>query len=307
MVVVNNTNCVDRHSRPGVLEKVLLRSYFISNGAYTDPHAISGVAIFTRTQNSSPCSVLSSANEVTATPRMFFGNSATLVTDSIFDVSNYTPGNSASGIVKLNTGEYACVLDGTNDLTSWWNDEPINNICSVVGNYIDVWIVKLTAGSDWTVLINTFDLFSQTFLTITEPLIIRTNSKLANREVTLNSKVDLVVYNDFTIGNKGIDLALQNIMMDSVITNPSIKIIKKNSGNNLPDYIVSSFADTSASINQTGDNTLLFSWDTRELSNIASNSSGAFGNIVGTYAVQVEFTVLNQIIRTVEMPLLVRL
>ena len=309
MANINNVTVIDRHNRPGVLDKVMLRAFFINNGALTDPAGISGVTVFTRAQNTTPSTVLTSAGIVSGPAKMGFSNGTSDVGDSTFNESSYSPGTDASGIYKLGTGEFAVVLDGSLALSGEnpYTGARIPNTASAVGNYIDIWTVKLTAGSDWTTLINNFDLYDNTFVTVTEPLLLETRSNLFNSHVVLDSTVDLKVGNDITIANKGIDDAIQNIMKDSMITSGAIQIKKKNDGNNLSDYTVSAFADTSSTVDVTADNTLVFNWNTGGLAAIAANSGGQMGNIVGTYSIQAEFTLLNQKIRSEEMFVQVRL
>ena len=43
---LNSIRVIDRHQRPNVLNKVLLRSFFINDGAMQDPYQVSSVNVF---------------------------------------------------------------------------------------------------------------------------------------------------------------------------------------------------------------------------------------------------------------------
>jgi hypothetical protein len=302
---INNISVVERHNRPGVLQKVALRSFFINDGQYQDPYEISSVSIFKLTSNTSPSTILNSDNLISNTLAssvilMNFANSATLTTNSAFNASNYNPpaGNlNASGIYKVAAGQYAVVLDGTINLSGVYGGSVIANQASTVTNYIDVWTVKMVAGSEYAVYINEFKLYDDTFYTITEPLLLETTNKLRNKYVKLGSKVDLTISTEFMLGNKTIDSAVKNIFRDSVLVNPSIQIVKLNDDYTLPARVtVSSFANTSATTEVTSDNTILFNWDTNSLYTLPAVLNGTFGSLTGAYQIQVKYNVLNQTI-----------
>jgi hypothetical protein len=301
---INNIQVVDRHNRPGVLQKVALRSFFINDGAYQDPYAISSVSIFKLSSNTSPSTVLNDDNVIDPTVAsaiilMNFANSSVLPTNAIFNASNYTGTMpNASGIFRLATGQYAVVLDGTlANLSGVYEGTAIPNTASTVTNYIDVWTVKMTANSDYTVYINEFKLHDDTLFTTTEPIIFTTSNKLRNKHVKLGSKVDLTISTEFNIGNKNIDDPIKNIFKDSVLVNPSIQIVKLNDDYTLPARVtVSAFADTSAYTDTTSDNTMIFNWDTNALYTLPSVLNGTFGPLTGAYQIQVKYSVLNQTI-----------
>ena len=58
MVTLNSNEVVDRHNRPIISQAVLLRAFFINDGAYTDPVDISGVTIFDASAHFNPSSVI---------------------------------------------------------------------------------------------------------------------------------------------------------------------------------------------------------------------------------------------------------
>ena len=301
-MLINNYSVVDRHNRPGVLQRVALRSFFINDGAYQDPYQISSVTIFKLSDNSSPNTVLNSdglinGSSVSGSVLMCFANSAQLISNAAFNASNYTPATTASGIYKLGIGEYAVVLDGQLNLSGVFQGTPIENRTSAVNTYIDVWTVKFAQGSDYATYINEFKLFSDTLLTTTQPLLLTTTNKLRNKYVKLGSKIDLMIGTEFNVGNKDIDSGLRNIFKDSIIVNPSIQIVKLNDDYTLPSRVtVSAFADTSAYVDVTSDNTMVLNWDTNALYTLPAVLNGTFGPLTGAYQIQVKYSVLNQTI-----------
>lgn len=308
---INNNTVVDRSNRPGVLQRVALRTLFLNDGSYTDPYAISSVTVFRLVDNTSPSSLLTSGSllDITiasATVLMGFANSSTLTSNSAFSSTNYTPGTTASGIFKLNTGEYAVVLDGSVALSGGYEGTRIENRASSVDSYIDIWTVKFSSNGGWNLVINQFNLYDDTFFAITEPLLIKARTVLTNKKVQLGSKVDLVFNTDLTISNRNIGTSIKNIFKDSVLLNPQLRIYKGNDDNNLPSRVeVSGYSDTSALIDVTADNTLVFNWDTNNLSTLSAVLAGTFGPLTGAYYAQLKYTILNQTIVTDPMALIV--
>lgn len=300
---INNIEVVDRHNRPSVIQKVALRSFFINDGVYQDPHSVSSVTIFKLTSNTSPSTILNSdslidVSAASAVVVMNFANSSVDPLNASFNTSNYT-GNTTNddAIFRLGTGQYVVVLDGTIAQQGMFNGVLINNTASAVTNYIDVWTVKMSANSEYSTYINEFRLFDDTLFTTTQPLLVTTSNKLRNKHVKIGSKIDLVVSTEFNVGNKDIDSSIKNIFKDSIITSPSIQIVKLNDDYTLPSrVVVSSFANTSATTDVTSDNSLIFNWDTNSLYTHPSVLNGTYGPLTGAYQIQVKYTVLNQTI-----------
>lgn len=306
---INNYEVIDRHNRPSVNQRVALRVFFVNDGVYQDPVGISGVTILRDSDNFSPSSVLNDSELLTSALTqsqvlMHFANSSVDPTNVAFNTSNYTPGTTASGIFKLGTGQYAVVLDGTVNLSGHYDFHgsalDIANGASAARDYIDVWTVKLLQGSDYKVVINQFGLKDDTFFVTTEPILITPKSTVKPTKILLGEKRDIKVFNDFSISNRNIDESVVNLFRDSVITSASIKIVKLNDENpTLPaSVVVSSFDDTSALVDITSDNTLIFNWDTSALFTHAQTLLGNMGSIRGTYTVQARMNILNERILT---------
>lgn len=300
---LNNIGINDRNNRPTVASKVGLQCIFISDGKLTDPYEISSVTIFQRSINFYPSSVLNvdtqliDTENVSGSILMNFHNTVALTDDPVFDVSNYNGIFTDDGIYRISEGRYIVVLDGTlaqqGEITLDGLEEPIVNKASATGDYIDVWTIKMYEGSEPQTVINEFSLRKGGFTTITEPLMLKTKSRLFNNKVTLDSKVDIKIGTDIHVENTQIDSSIKNLLRENVITNAAVEIQKHNESSNLPARItVSSFADTSASISVTADNVIILNWDTTQLKTHPQLEN--FGSLRGVYAIRAKFDVLHE-------------
>ena len=312
---INDKKVDTRHQRPTVEGPTALLLYFVNDGQYADPHAISGVSIFAASDNESPSSVISAEGEITpdasASVLMHFSNSAALTTNSAFDASNYNANNLASGIYKLDTGQYACVLLDTITLPSGVfnlsGDQTILNTVSGTGKYIDVWTVQRANGSNLDTIINDFTLTEDRFFGITEPLLFRVNTRLENNHLVLGSKVDLKFVNELTLENANVDRSIVNLFKESLVMDPMIEIVKKNSDRNLPSRVtVSGYTDTSGYMDVTSENTAVFTFDTDALKTHAEVVAGNLGSLTGTYVARIKFTALNQTIVSNDLGFIIR-
>ena len=312
---VNNYSVVDRHNRPNISQRVALRTFFINDGAYVDPYEISSVQLFKKSDTLTPKAVINTAGEglVSATPLMTFAASATppalgytvhctqpLLDDDTtcvgsFDVSHYKPGTTASGIYRLGVGDYVVVLDQTLNLSGWdFNTSTATAASglSAVNDYADLWTVKLVEASKYQVITNEFSLHEDTFFAFTEPLLLTTTNKLYNKHVRYGEIIDLKVGTEVTLQNKDVDKSLQNIFKDSVVTAATVTIKKVNQD---PTFDGPFKVVNGAIMEITSDNTLIYNWDT--VATIGGGST-TFGSPTGMYSVQVEYAVLNQIIKS---------
>ena len=312
---INGYQVTTRHERPTVLGPTALIMYFINDGQYADPYAISGVSIFAASDNQSPSSVVNSDGEikpsVSGNVLMHFANSATVTTDSAYDPSNFSATTDSSGIYKLATGKYACVLNDVDNLPySRFNlsgDVQISNRVSATGDYIDVWTVLRNAGSDLDAIINEFTLTEDRFFGVTEPLLFRVATRLENNHLVLGSKVDLKFTNEFTLENANIDSSIVNLFRQSLITDPMLEIYKKNQDRNLDARVeVSGYAATSGLMDTTSEDTVIFTFDTEALKTHPRLLDGTLGSMTGTYVARLKFTALNQTIISNDMAFIIR-
>mgnify|MGYP003137082947 CR=1 FL=1 len=312
---INDKKVDTRHERPTVLGPTALILYFVNDGQYQDPYAISGVSIFAASDNQSPSSVVTADGEidpaVTGSVLMHFSAPGVVTDNSLYDASNYNANFNSSSVYKLDTGKFACVLlDNTTLPSGIFNlsgQTGIDNRVSSTGKYIDVWTVQRANGSDLDTIINDFTLTEDRFFGITEPLLFRVNTRLENNHLVLGSKVDLKFVNEFTLENANVDRSIVNLFKESLVMDPMIEIVKKNTDRNLPSRVtVSGYTDTSGYMDVTSENTAIFTFDTDALKTHAEVVAGNLGSLTGTYAVRLKFTALNQTIVSDDLGFIIR-
>lgn len=303
---LNGVNLVDRHNRAGVLEKVGLRVFFINNGEYFDPYDISGVTIFKELANTSPSSVINTDTALLSSSisssliLMHFGASANDSGAALYP-SSYNPNSNAastSGIYRVGTGEYIVVLapDTSGRYNFFGSSLVVENGASSVDDYIDVWTVKFFSNSDYQCLVNDFHLYRDTIFTVTQPLLLTASNRLVNKNLKLDSKIDLKVTTDVNIENRDIDQSTKNVFRDSAVVSAMFKIEKINEDTMaLPSRVeVSGFSQTSSLVDITSDNTMVFSFDTTKLATHPSVAN--FAGLTGTYCLTCKYNLLNQTI-----------
>lgn len=308
---LNNISVNSRHSNPSVLSRTALAIYFFNDGRYADPYEISAVSVFRSADNYYPSSVIGSDGQILSTASSLvlanFANTAALTTDSSFDTSNYSIG--ASGIYRIREGVYVVVLDNSTDTYNFnlSGDATISNGVSATGDYIDVWTIRRTAGSDLDTIINEFTLNDDRFFATTEPVMFRVSTKMLNKFLILGSKEDLKFTNEFTIENMNIDRSMKNLFKTSFVMNPAIEIVKVNEGQNIPAKVtVSSFAQTSSLCEVTSDNTVLFNFNSDSLLTHPELLAGNFAGIHGVYQARLKFTALGQTFMSNYLPFTIR-
>jgi len=291
---LNGITVVERHNRPGTLSRDILRLNIINNGVFQDLYAVSSVSLFLKSQNVSPETVLASGTQLisdTAASTVKYRWSGSVKDSSLFN----TDSSSASSIYKVGTGEYAVVLDGTQTVSGVTRDgTTIVNQASSIGDYIDVWTVKVSSNTDWTVFINDVKLFPDSFVAVTEPLILKSKTNLVPNKVRLGEVIDLKIATEVTVMNKNIDQTIKNTLSEGVIQNSKFRILKHNEDSNLPARVeVKSYADTSAYVSVTGDNTMIYSFDT---SSLTSGNITDLGAGTGSYSVEAKYNMMNETI-----------
>jgi len=300
---LNNISLNDRNNRPTVLSKVGLRATFINDGIFQDPFDISGVTILKRSDNLTPNTIFDH-NIITSslTPDQILMH-YTGVKPEI----NYRGDSSdVSSIYKIKNGDYVCVIDGIANETAsgiydfYGSSLLIPQSVNAVGEYIDVWTVKLTEGSNYVSIVNNFELFDDTFVVLTEPVSFQVYTKLINKNLRLGSIENLKFTSYITIDNRDIDNSIKNIFKEStVLSNIKIKVEKINEDTTtLPSKVtVVDFVEDGAStpgLRLTSDNTILYRFDTTELSSHPDIAD--FGGITGTYKATLKYTVFDETI-----------
>lgn len=320
-MLLNGFDLIDRQNRPSVTGRVALRAFFLNDGEFYDPYDVSACTVFSKYANTTPDSIvdpltgLIKTDQAVDTILMNFGVSGGDPADSdVHDGTDgqttsqnldwvsptlYGPGSSASGIYRVSSGDYVAVLDGGVALSGGYNihygfNEGITvvNGASAVSDYIDVWTVKMSPGSEYQLFINTFQLFNDTFISITEPLLLTTSNRLVNKHVTLSSTVDLLVTTEITINNRGLSESVKNIIEDYGITSAQIQIQKVNEDStNLParETVVGWTPVT----NVTSDNTMIY-----KFAAIGTTLTGLQGGPVGTFILTAKYNFIGQTLYT---------
>lgn len=307
---LNGVSVVERHNRPGVMSKALLRCDFISNGSYRDPYEISSVSLFSKSQNTSPSTVLDTSTQLIASGSYDSVKYRwTLESGELVDASTFVDIEDVPYIIKFATGRYGVLLDGENRLNSLTQStdalgNTISNEASSAGRYIDVWTVKMTEDSDYQVFINDVELFSDGFVAVTEPVMLTTKTKLVPNKVRLGEVIDLKVFVDVTLMNRNIPDSIKNMFSQSVVSSPEFTIKKHNEDSNLPSrVVVATGATTAPDIHLTSDNTMVYRFDTSVLTD---NSITDLGAGTGTYSVEAKYTILGETIVSPQMYFTVR-
>ena len=164
----------------------------------------------------------------------------------------------------------------------------------------------MAEGSEFQSVINDFTLRKGGFTVITEPLMLKARSRLVNNRITLGSKVDIKIATNIAVENTTIDDSIKNLLRDNVITSGSLEIVKINEAANLPAKVtVSAFTDTSAVTQMSGDNVMIFTWDTNTLASHPQVTAGNFDSTRGVYAIRAKYTLFNEVLVTEPMYLTV--
>jgi len=309
---LNGVTLVDRFNRPGVGQKVAIRTLFINNGKFIDPYDVSACTIFTKLANASPSSIVDPddgliKSDATSVVLMNFEISG----GESPDIHDGTPGKTTSenpawvdetlyptvgdhsqtsGIYRVGLGDFVAVLDGAADLSGGYNIRfPFNggitvaNTASSVQDYIDIWTVKLYADSEYQIFINSFSLYNDTFTTITEPLLITTRNRLLNKKLRFGEKVDMKITTDITVQNSTLPEETKNILRDYQITDPQVKIdrVNEDSINQPARESIIGYTEVSA----TTDNTILYPFNTAILTTVVP---------AGTYIITAKYSYLTQ-------------
>lgn len=292
---LNGIAVVERYGRPGTLSRTALRLNVFNNGVAYDLYDISSVTLFSKARNVSPSTVLESSSQVISTSAAEDAKFRWVqYAGAIRDIADYddTVANQPY-IYSAGVGEYVVVLSPEMSSTTLGGFD-LSNEASSVGDYIDVWTVKHTSNSDWSVIINSLKLYADNFIVTTEPLLLKSQTKLIPNTVRLGETVNLKVGTEITVMNKNLDQNVRNTLSEVAIQNPQFRILKHNDDSNLPARVeVSGYSDTSSLIDVTGDNTILFSFNTSVLTD---GSIANLGAGTGTYSLEAKYQLIDETI-----------
>jgi len=311
MGIFNSKIVSERHQRPSFNGRTILRAYFLRDGGYVpiDNTQVSSVMLFKKEANTSPASILdtssglvSDAAAADAVWRWALSGAGADGSGNLLIEDQYVPADSSScsSIYSVNSGRLAVILNGIDivetmlaDGTTVSSNQQLSG--EPAATYIDVWTVKLCAGCDWVTFINDTAFFQNNAVVLSEPLLCSTRERLYNKRIELGSVEKLKIGTEITIENKNIDVSLRNVLRDGLVTSGVVQILKHNySVPALPATSpVVSFAQSAGLVEVTGDNTFLYLFDTTILWD-PEIMGPTFGSPIGTYSVQVRYSVLDE-------------
>ena len=91
--------------------------------------------------------------------------------------------------------------------------------------------------------------------------------------------------------NQNIDESIKNTFKQTSIQNARVVIRKDNDDINLPSRVL---ITSSTDVSITGNNTIIYSLDTANVTAVAPFAKSDIGNLRGTYSLQVEYTLFSE-------------
>ena len=297
MATFNNIPVTLRFNRPSPTGKTLLEFQYLKGGVYTDPYEIVSVHIFqdinlgdssnwlNLTANHSEYGLVASALETSAVC-IFSGTTQA--------ESNYPTGTPTTNLkYKRETGKFAVALqegiiwvDPKDGANRTFTNAP-------AAKYWDIWTVRDIADGALTTYVHQFELFFDSIISLTEPLMVTTTQRLVQKYINKNSKTDLHITSQHTVNNSNITPEVKNIFNNTILNNAAIRIIKLKDDTSTGTPYEEVVAWTSTGVTVNSDDTIIYGWDT-----IARD--------VGTYELQVSSTFLDQNVMSDKFNLVVR-
>ena len=200
-----------------------------------DPVDVSSVSIFKYDTYASSAVFIPSSLLVSAQPLMQFAPSGVLGVPDATGVSGYysnwgegTDFSNASGIFKLGTGNYVVPMRMDKALSGVWEGYQLESSAgaAAAATYVDIWTVRLAAGSDYQCIVNIWNLFDNAYYALTDPLILKTKASLSNKHIPYGSIVDLTAPVEVTVQNRDIDESIINVLKSTLITSGLLKLPK---------------------------------------------------------------------------------
>jgi hypothetical protein len=292
MATFNDIPVTLRFNRPSPTGKTLLEFQYLKGGVYQNPNEIQSVHIFRDTNlgdssnwldlsaGSTTYGLIADSLQVSAVAAFTFQEGE----------SGYTVGENS--IYERSTGKYAVVLEeGMSWVDASSNARTFSN--APAGKYWDIWTVRDIALGDLVTYIHSFELFEDSIISLTEPLMVTTSQRLVQKYINKNSKTDLHITSSHTVTNSNITPEVKNIFNNTILDNAAIRIIKLKDDTSTGTPYEEVLAWTSTGVIVNSDDTIIYGWDTAD-------------QAVGTYELQVSSTFLNQNVMSDKFNLVVR-
>ena len=309
MATFNSHTVVRRHNRPSASSKTLLEIIQVNNGSRYDPSLVSSVHIFPDNSNGDPSVYLDKVSGSTryglvapsaeASAVFIFCNSG--VADpgnAAFDVTGYLgTAHESSGIYTSSTGKFGVVLtpDAISPSALVGTSGTLTNRASSADKCIDVWTIKEIVSSAWKTVSHNFELFDDTYLSLTEPIVLETSNKLRQKYVNAASVVNLEIETEVVVLNKGLTDEIKNIFNQSVIQDAEVKIQWLGNDEAWSDTVADGATNGFVAADVLSDDTMIYSW-----------TAGGSSARTGVYQVQVKYILLEETIYSDKFKLIVR-
>jgi len=292
MATFNNIPVTLRFNRPSPTGKTLLEFQYLKGGMYTDPNEIVSVHIFQDTNlgdssnwldltaNSPTYGLIADSLQVSAVAKFTTQVSSTI----------YAP--LRSEIYQSGVGKFGVVLE---EGMAWTDASSVSRTFTdaPAAKYWDIWTVKDVVGGALTTFIHSFELFEDSIISLTEPLMVTTTQRLVQKYINKNSKTDLHITSSHTVSNSNVTPEVKNIFNNTILNNAAIRIIKLKDDTSTGAPYEEVVAWTSTGVTVNSEDTVIYNWDT-----VAQE--------VGTYELQVSSTFLNQNVMSDKFNLVVR-
>ena len=292
MATFNNISVTLRFNRPSPTGKTLLEFQYLKGGMYQDPNEIISVHIFQDTNlgDSSNWLDLSANSPTYGLIADSLQVSAVALFTTEAEETLYAPGRSE--IYRRETGKYGVVLE---EGMAWTDASSVARTFAdaPAAKYWDIWTVQDVVGGALTTFIHSFEMFEDSIISLTEPLMVTTTQRLVQKYINKNSKTDLHITSSHTVSNSNVTSEVKNIFNNTILNNAAIRIIKLKDDTSTGAPYEEVVAWTSTGVTVNSEDTVIYNWDT-----VAQE--------VGTYELQVSSTFLNQNVMSDKFNLVVR-
>jgi len=292
MATFNNIPVTPRFNRPSPTGKTLLEFQYLKGGVYTDPYEIVSVHIFQDTNLGDPSNWIDNVADSATYGLIEDSLQVSAVALFTTQVSSTVYAPLRSEIYQSGVGKFGVVLE---EGMAWTDASSVSRTFTdaPAAKYWDIWTVRDVVGGALTTYIHQFELFFDSIISLTEPLMVTTSQKLVQKYINKNSKTDLHITSSHTVTNSNITPEVKNIFNNTILNNAAIRIIKLKDDTSTGAPYEEVLAWTSTGVTVNSDDTIIYNWDTATQE-------------VGTYELQVSSTFLDQNVMSDKFNLVVR-